>query len=44
VIVRAESLRAYADAGVAELFVQQIDPEQDAFFGTWTKEIPPRFA
>src|SRR6187200_68488 len=28
----AESLQAYADAGVDELFVQQIGPEQDAFF------------
>ena len=27
-----ESLRQYADAGVDELFVQQIGPEQDAFF------------
>ncbi len=40
----AESLQAYADAGVDELFVQQIGPEQDAFFETWAKEILPRFA
>jgi G6PDH family F420-dependent oxidoreductase len=39
----AESLQAYADAGVDELFVQQIGPEQDAFFETWAKEILPRF-
>jgi G6PDH family F420-dependent oxidoreductase len=40
----AESLQAYADAGVDELFVQQIGPEQGAFFETWAKEILPRFA
>jgi G6PDH family F420-dependent oxidoreductase len=39
----AESLQAYADAGVDELFVQQIGPDQDAFFETWAKEILPRF-
>ena len=39
----AQSLRQYADAGVDELFVQQIGPEQDAFFSTWAKEILPRF-
>jgi G6PDH family F420-dependent oxidoreductase len=39
----AASLRQYADAGVDELFVQQIGPEQDAFFSIWAKEILPRF-
>jgi len=39
-----ESLRRYADAGVDELFVQQIGPEQDAFFDTWAREVLPRFA
>ena len=39
-----ESLRQYADAGVDELFVQQIGPERDAFFGTWAREVLPRFA
>jgi G6PDH family F420-dependent oxidoreductase len=38
-----EGLKAYADAGVDELFVQQIGPDQDAFFDTWAKEILPRF-
>jgi len=38
-----ESLQAYADAGVDELYVQQIGPEQDLFFGEWAKEILPRF-
>jgi G6PDH family F420-dependent oxidoreductase len=40
----AESLQAYADAGVDELFVQQIGPEQDAFFTTWASDILPRFS
>ena len=39
-----ESLRAYADAGVDELFVQQIGPDQDAFFDTWAREVLPQFA
>jgi G6PDH family F420-dependent oxidoreductase len=39
----AESLQQYADAGVDELFVQQIGPEQEAFFTTWAREILPRF-
>jgi len=39
-----ESLRQYADAGVDELFVQQIGPEKDAFFDTWAREVLPRFA
>jgi G6PDH family F420-dependent oxidoreductase len=39
----AESLQQYADAGVDELFVQQIGPEQDRFFGEWAKEVLPRF-
>ena len=38
------SLREYADAGVDELFVQQIGPEQDAFFDQWAPEILPQFA
>jgi hypothetical protein len=38
-----ESLQQYADAGVDELFVQQIGPEQDAFFTTWASQVLPRF-
>jgi G6PDH family F420-dependent oxidoreductase len=38
-----EALEAYANAGVDELFVQQIGPDQDAFFETWAAEILPRF-
>jgi G6PDH family F420-dependent oxidoreductase len=38
------SLRQYLEAGVDELFVQQIGPDQDAFFDTWAAEVLPRFA
>ena len=37
------TLQEYADAGVDELFVQQIGPAQDAFFSTWAEEVLPRF-
>jgi G6PDH family F420-dependent oxidoreductase len=39
----AATLREYADAGVDELFVQQIGPAQDAFFATWAEQILPQF-
>jgi G6PDH family F420-dependent oxidoreductase len=42
--MHAESLKEFADAGVDELFIQQIGPDQDAFFDTWAPEILPRFA
>jgi len=38
-----QSLREYEEAGVDELFVQQVGPDQDQFFETWAKEILPRF-
>ena len=38
------SLSQYLEAGVDELFVQQIGPDQDAFFDTWAREVLPRFA
>ena len=40
----AASLQAYADAGVDELYVQQIGPRQGAFFETWAPAVLPRFA
>ena len=33
------SLKAYAEAGVDELFVQQIGPEQDRFFAEWAPAV-----
>ncbi len=38
------SLQQYADAGVDELFVQQIGPDQEAFFTTWAEAVLPRFS
>jgi G6PDH family F420-dependent oxidoreductase len=38
-----EGLKQFGDAGVDELYVQQIGPDQDAFFDTWAQEILPRF-
>jgi G6PDH family F420-dependent oxidoreductase len=38
------AVQEFADAGVDELFVQQIGPEQDAFFGEWAAEVLPRFS
>jgi G6PDH family F420-dependent oxidoreductase len=37
------SLQQYADAGVDELFVQQIGPDQDAFFTTWADRVLDHF-
>jgi G6PDH family F420-dependent oxidoreductase len=37
------SLQQYSDAGVDELFVQQIGPDQDAFFTTWADVVLGRF-
>jgi G6PDH family F420-dependent oxidoreductase len=37
------SLQQYADAAVDELFVQQIGPEQDAFFTTWADRVLDHF-
>jgi hypothetical protein len=36
------SLRQYAEAGVDELFVQQIGPEQHGFFETWAPAVLSR--
>jgi G6PDH family F420-dependent oxidoreductase len=37
------ALGAYADAGFDELYVNQIGPEQDAFFSAYEEHILPRF-
>jgi G6PDH family F420-dependent oxidoreductase len=39
-----QALQEYADAGVDELFVQQIGPNQDAFFDEWASAVLPRFS
>ena len=38
-----EALKAYEQAGVDELFVQQIGPEQELFFERWAPEVLSRF-
>jgi G6PDH family F420-dependent oxidoreductase len=38
----ARALQAYADAGFDELYVQQIGPDQDAFFAAYRDEVLPR--
>jgi G6PDH family F420-dependent oxidoreductase len=38
-----QALQEYADAGFDELYVQQIGPEQDAFFEAYGEHVLPRF-
>jgi G6PDH family F420-dependent oxidoreductase len=38
------ALQGYADAGFAELYVQQIGPHQERFFEVFAREVLPRFA
>jgi G6PDH family F420-dependent oxidoreductase len=38
-----EAIQAYADAGFDELYVNQIGPEQDAFFAAYREHVLPRF-
>jgi G6PDH family F420-dependent oxidoreductase len=38
------ALQAFADAGVDELHVSQIGPDQDGFFERWAPAVLPRFA
>jgi G6PDH family F420-dependent oxidoreductase len=37
-----QTLQAYADAGFDELYVNQIGPDQDAFFAAYRDEVLPR--
>ena len=37
------ALQEYADAGVDELFVQQIGPDNEAFFEAFKRDVTPRF-
>jgi G6PDH family F420-dependent oxidoreductase len=39
-----EALREYADAGVDELYVQQIGPAQEKFFREWAPEVLSAFS
>ncbi|HLM49209.1 MAG TPA: TIGR03557 family F420-dependent LLM class oxidoreductase [Solirubrobacteraceae bacterium] len=40
----AAKLQEFADAGVDELYVQQVGPDQDGFFEAYAAEVLPRFA
>ena len=40
----SSTLQEFEHAGVDELFVQQIGPNQDAFFDTWAPEVLGRFS
>jgi hypothetical protein len=37
-----ESVRSYVDAGVTELYMQQIGPDQEGFLRFWWDEVEPR--
>jgi G6PDH family F420-dependent oxidoreductase len=37
-----EEIRAFAEAGFDELYVNQIGPDQDAFFDAYSEEVLPR--
>ena len=38
----AAQVAAYLDAGIDEVYVQQIGPDMDGFFAAWEKEVLPR--
>jgi hypothetical protein len=40
--VHARAIRQYVDAGFDEVYVNQIGPEQDAFFDFYQREVLPR--
>ncbi|MDT5339083.1 MAG: hypothetical protein QOD90_4588 [Mycobacterium sp.] len=39
----AAQIREYVDADVDEIYVQQIAPDLDGFFGSWQRDILPQF-
>jgi G6PDH family F420-dependent oxidoreductase len=41
--LHAERLKAYVDAGVDEVYVQQIGPDMEGFFTAWEKDVLPQF-
>jgi G6PDH family F420-dependent oxidoreductase len=38
-----DNVRAYVDAGVDEVYVQQIGPDLTGFFAAWSKDVLPQF-
>ena len=41
--LHAERVKAYVDAGVDELYVQQIGDDMAGFFSAWEKDVLPQF-
>ena len=39
-----ETIQEHADAGVDELYIQQIGGNQDEFFAAYARDVLPRFA
>ena len=39
-----EAIKRYADAGFDDLYIQQIGPDQDAFFDFFVKQVRPLLA
>ena len=37
-----DAIQSYVDAGFDEVYLAQIGPDQDAFFGFWARELAPR--
>ncbi len=35
-------VRKYLDAGIDEVYVQQIGPDMDGFLSTWQKDVLPQ--
>jgi hypothetical protein len=35
-------VRSYLDADIDEVYVQQIGPDLDGFFSTWTRDVLPQ--
>jgi hypothetical protein len=38
----AGQVRAYLDAGIDEVYVQQIGPDMDGFFTAWQRDVLPQ--
>jgi hypothetical protein len=39
----ASQVRQYVEAGVDEIYVQQIGPDMDGFFQSWENDVLPQF-
>jgi hypothetical protein len=39
-----ESIREYMDAGIDNVYLHQVGPDQEGFFRFWTEELQPALA